>query len=56
MTEEELASVAIRRYMDLLRIQAAKNRDVELGNQLREAKAQLQALGIPTEELTIEAE
>ena len=53
MTEKEQATTMISRYMDLLRIQAAKDRDAEIENQLCETKAQLEALGIVAENLVI---
>ena len=54
MTVQEQAKEAIEKYMDLLRIQNAPDRDKELANQLREAKAILEALGIVTENLRID--
>ncbi len=54
MTEKEQAAIMIDVYMDLQRIQKAEDRDKELNNQLRKAKAKLEALGIVTENLTID--
>lgn len=54
MTEKEQAAIMIDIYMDLQRIQKAEDRDKELSNQLRKAKAKLEALGIVTENLTID--
>lgn len=54
MTEKEQAAVLIDVYTDLQRIQKAPDRDKELANQLRKAKAKLEALGIVTENLIIE--
>ena len=54
MTEKELAAIMIDIYTDLQRIQKAPDREKELSNQLRKAKAQLEALGIVTENLIIE--
>lgn len=54
MTEKEQAAILIDIYIDLQRIQKAEDRDKELSNQLRKAKAKLEALGIVTENLTIE--
>ena len=54
MTVQEQAKEAIEKYMDLLRIQKAEDRDREIANQLRETKAVLEALGIVTENLIIE--
>ena len=53
MTEKEQATMMIGTYMDLLRIKAAENRELEIENQLREARAKLEALGIVTENLKI---
>lgn len=54
MTEKEQAAVMIDIYTDLQRIQKAEDREKEIGNQLRKAKAKLEALGIVTENLIIE--
>ena len=53
MTAQEQAQTAIERYMDLLRIKNAADKENEVDNQLREAKAVLEALGIVTENLII---
>ena len=54
MTEKEQAAIMIDIYTDLQRIQKAENRDKELNNQLRKAKAKLEAMGVATENLRIE--
>lgn len=54
MTEKEQAAMMIDVYTDLQRIQKAEDREKEIGNQLRKAKAKLEALGIVTENITIE--
>lgn len=54
MTEKEQATSMIAKYMDLLRIEKAENRDREIKNQLRETKAMLEALGVVVEDLVIE--
>lgn len=54
MTEKEQAAIMIDIYTDLQRIQKAKDRDKELNNQLRKAKAKLEAMGIVAENLIIE--
>ncbi len=54
MTEKEQAAIMIDIYTDLQRIQKAEDKDKELSNQLRKAKAKLEALGIVTENLIIE--
>ena len=56
MSDKEQATAAITRYMNLLRIQAAKDPEAmknEVDNQLCEAKAHLEALGIVSEKLVI---
>ncbi len=53
-TEKEQAAIMIGIYTDLQRIQKAEDRDKELSNQLRKAKAKLEAFGIVTENLIIE--
>ena len=54
MTEKEQATNMIAKYMDLLRIEKAEDRDREIKNQLRETKAMLEALGVVVEDLVIE--
>lgn len=54
MTEKEQAAIMIDIYTDLQRIQKAEDKEKELNNQLRKAKAKLEALGIVTENLTID--
>ena len=40
-------------YMNLLRIQAARDKETEVENQLCEARAKLQALGVVVDDLVI---
>ena len=54
MTDVGSKTIAIERYMDLLRIAQAEDRDKEIRNQLREARAKLEAMGITAENLVIE--
>ena len=54
MTKEEQATTMISKYMDLLRIEKAEDRDREIKNQLRETKAMLEALGIVADNLVID--
>ena len=54
MTEKEQAAIMIDIYTDLQRIQKAEDKEKELGNQLRKAKAKLEALGIVAENITID--
>ena len=54
MTEKEQAAIMIDIYTDLQRIQKAEDKDKELFNQLRIAKAKLEAFGGVTENLAIE--
>ena len=53
MTEKEQATNMIARYMNLLRIEKAEDRDREIENQKCETKAMLEALGIVVENLVI---
>ena len=53
MTDKELTTSTISKYMDLLRIKDAPVRDAEVDNQLRETRAQLEALGVTVENLVI---
>ena len=53
MAKEEQSTSLITKYMNLLRIKEAKDREAEINNQLCETKAQLQALGILVDELVI---
>ena len=55
MTDKEQATNIISKYMDLLRIKGAKDRDAEIDNQLCEARAQLQALGVVVDDLVIKS-
>ncbi len=41
-------------YTDLLRIKQAADKEKEVNNQLRKAKAKLEALGVVVEDLVIE--
>ena len=54
VTEKEQAAIMIDIYTDLQRIQKAEDRDEELNNQLRKAKAKLEALGVVTENLIMD--
>ena len=54
MTEKEQAAIMIDIYTDLQRIKVAEDKEKELNNQLRKAKAKLEALGVVTENLTID--
>lgn len=54
MTEKEQATNMIDVYTDLLRIKQAADKDKEVNNQLRKAKAKLEALGVVVEDLVIE--
>lgn len=54
MTEKEQAAMMIDVYTDLLRIEKASDKDKEVGNQIRKARAKLEALGVVVENLTIE--
>lgn len=54
MTDKEQAANMIDVYTDLLRILKAADRDKEIQNQLRKAKAKLEALGVVVDELTID--
>ena len=54
MTEKEQATNMIDVYTDLLRIKQAADKEKEVNNQLRKAKAKLEALGIVTENLIID--
>ena len=53
MTEKEQAATMIDIYTNLQRIKISEDRDKEIDNQLRVAKAKLEALGVVTENLTI---
>ena len=45
MTDKELVTQKIEKYMDLLRIENAADRDREISNQKRELRVELEALG-----------
>ena len=54
MTKEELTSITVSRYMDLLRIQKAEDRDKEIENQKRELRVVLETMGVAVENLRID--
>ena len=54
MTEKEQATILMDKFIDLQRIKAAEDREKEIQYQLKTTKAKLEALGIVTEDLTIE--
>lgn len=54
MTDNEQKTFMIDKYMDLLRINQAEDTLKEVGNQLRETRAKLEALGVKVEELKID--
>ena len=54
VTEKEQATNMIDIYTDLLRIKQAEDKEKEVNNQLRKAKAKLEALGVVVEDLTID--
>lgn len=54
MTEKEHATVLMDKFIDLQRIKAAEDREKEILYQLKTTKAKLEALGIVTEDLTID--
>ncbi|MBQ9408578.1 MAG: hypothetical protein IJU28_04205 [Clostridia bacterium] len=54
MTDKEQAANMIDVYTDLLRILKADDREKEINNQLRKARAKLEALGIVVDTLTID--
>jgi len=53
MTEKEQAATMIDIYTNLQRIKISEDRDKEIDNQLRVAKAKLEVLEVVTENLTI---
>ena len=53
MTDSEQIEKWIGQYTDLQRIKSAPDRDAELNYQLSIAKANLDAMGIPTEKLDL---
>lgn len=53
MNDKELKDTRLKEFADLQRIKKASDRDSEIEYQEKLLKAQLQALGIPTEELEI---
>ena len=53
MTDNELKTILIQQYADLLRIKTAENRDHELFWQEQVLKAKLQVLGVSAENLEI---
>ena len=51
MTKEELVATEITRYMDLLRVKQATDKEKELDNQLRESRAKLETFGVTVEKV-----
>lgn len=52
MNEKELKKIAIEKYINIQRIKKHGQEEIEYQEKI--AKAELQALGIPTEELELE--
>jgi len=53
MSDKELIDTAIREYVNLQRIKAAKDRQMEIEYQEMVLKARLGSLGVPTEHLEL---
>ena len=53
MTHDEVVANEIAKYMNLLRIEAAENPEVEIQNQKTEARAKLESFGVNVENLKI---
>ena len=53
MSDMELKSATISRYMDLLRIEEAEDRESEIATQKRELRAALESMGVNVETLKI---
>ncbi len=53
MTDKELVTTTISRYMDLLRIECAANRDAVIETQKRELRAALESMGVSVEDLRV---
>ena len=56
MTDKEQITTWIDRYVDLQRIKHAENMGKEVEYQIKVAKAMLETLGIPTEDLEMKDE
>lgn len=56
MSDKELIDTAIREYVNLQRIKAAKDRQVEIEYQEMVLKARLSSLGVTTEHLELNDE
>ena len=54
MSDKELVTTTVSRYMDLLRIQKSQDRETEIENQKRELKVILESMGITVEDLKID--
>ena len=53
MTQDEVVANEIAKYMNLLRIEAARDPEVEIQNQKTEARAKLESFGVNVENLKI---
>ena len=51
LNEKELKDMRLKEYSDLQRIKKAEDRDAEIAYQEKFLKAQLQSLGVHTEDL-----
>lgn len=54
MNDKEQTTMMIQRYMDILRLEAAVDKDKEIANQKRETAVILEALGVSIDDLRIE--
>lgn len=54
MTDKEQTANMIDIYTDLQRIKNAQDRDKEIDNQMRKAKAKLEAFGVVVEDIVME--
>lgn len=53
MSDKELTTMLISKFSELQQIKVAQDRDKELDRQITVAKAQLEALGVVTENLEL---
>ena len=53
MTDKELVAVEIRRYIDLLRVKQAIDKETELNNQLMESRIKLESFGVAVDNISL---
>ena len=53
MTKEELVTNTVSRYVAILRIESAENRETEIQTQKQELRVMLQSLGVAVDDIKV---